>query len=166
MSYSVNSSTDGCYEGTTCMKNKFDIHDEKQLAEVEAAITFAKTSELEQHPINGNFDFEHYKAIHRFLFEDLYDWAGEIRTVNISKKGIRFASANEIQRIADSCFRRLKDNDYFQNLEADTFVDSIVDLYCTTNMLHPFREGIMLIYGSSLSLFTATRILNTVFLFQ
>ena len=141
MAYSVNSSTDGCYEGTTCLINKLDIRDEKQLADVEADITFAKMSELDKKPIDGAFDFEHYKAIHRFLFDELYDWAGEIRTVNISKKGTHFAAAEEIQRIADSCFRRLKENNYFQDQDFDDFVDSIVDFYCVTNMLHPFREG-------------------------
>lgn len=141
MAYSVDSSTDGCYPGTTCLINKLDIRDEKQLSDFEASITFAKASELEENPIDGSFDFEHYKAIHRFLFNELYDWAGEIRKVNISKKGTRFAKVDEIQRIADSCFGRLKDNIFFQDQDFEDFVDSIVDFYCVTNMLHPFREG-------------------------
>ncbi len=56
--------TSDCYEGTTCLINKLDIRDVKQLSMVEANITFAKASALEQNPIEGNFDFEHYKAIH------------------------------------------------------------------------------------------------------
>lgn len=72
MSYSINSITNDCYEGTTCLVNKLGIKNEKQLSEIEAYITFAKTSKLEEIPLKGNFDLEHYKSIHKFLFEDLY----------------------------------------------------------------------------------------------
>lgn len=141
MGYSINSSTDNCYEGTTCLINKFGIRDEEKLEKVEAQITFAKSSSLEREPLNKNFDFEHYKAIHQYLFEDLYEWAGQIRTVNLSKKGTQFADADEIERIARACFKRLADNDYFRNLNFESFIENIVDFYCVTNILHPFREG-------------------------
>lgn len=141
MSYSIDASTADCYEGTTCLINKFDIRDEKQLEQIEVGITFAKLSELEQNPIDGNFDFEHYKAIHKYLFEDLYDWAGQIRTVNISKAGTAFADVEEIEQLANNCFSRLKSQNYFKDYLFDKFVDNIVDFYNITNMLHPFREG-------------------------
>jgi len=86
MSYKITASSDNCYKGTTCLINKLDIRDEKVLVETEAAITFAKASLLEENPIDGSFDFAHFKEIHRFLFCDLYDWAGEIRTIDLSKK--------------------------------------------------------------------------------
>lgn len=73
MSYSIDAITDDCYEGTTCLINKLDIKDENQLAIVESQITVAKISLLQNNPIDGNFDFEHYKAIHKFIFEDLYE---------------------------------------------------------------------------------------------
>ena len=107
MGYSLNASADNCYKGTTCLINKFDIRDEKLLAETEADITFMKSVMLDNNPIEGCFDFEHYKAIHRFLFCDIYDWAGEIRTVNISKKGTAFTKADSIERIATACFKRI-----------------------------------------------------------
>ena len=141
MSYSIDSLSDGCYEGTTCLINKFDIHEETQLKLVESHITLAKISMLEQNPIKGKFDFEHYKMIHRFIFEDIYDWAGEIRTVNISKNGTYFAKAAEINEIANACFRRLKEENYFTGLPTKEFIESVTDFYCVTNNLHPFREG-------------------------
>ena len=141
MGYSINSSTDNCYEGTTCLINKLNIRDEKILAEVEGRITFAKSSTLEKEPIDSTFDFEHYKAIHKYLFDDLYDWAGQIRTVNLSKKGTQFANVDEIERIADACFKRLSDNNFFRDMDFNKFVENIVDFYCVTNDLHPFREG-------------------------
>lgn len=141
MAYDINSVTADCYEGTACLINKFGITDEKQLSEIEADITFAKASEIEANPLNGRFDLEHYKAIHRYLFEDLYDWAGKLRAINISKKGTKFADAENLVNLCAKCFDRLKSNNYFQNIAFDSFVENIVDLYCTLNMLHPFREG-------------------------
>ena len=141
MSYSIDALTDNCYEGTTCLINKFDIRDEKQLAKVEGDITFAKATLLENDPISDEFNFEHYKAIHRFLFEDIYDWAGQLRTVNISKKGTYFCPADKLEDKADKCFKRLRENELFSDLERSQFVNEIVDFYCATNMLHPFREG-------------------------
>ena len=141
MSYSIDSITADCYPGTTCLINKLGIHDEDQLALVEAGMTMMKDSELSEHPLQGSFDFAHYKAIHRFLFEDIYDWAGEIRTVDMSKKGTSFVKAAEIDRIAEYAFRRLQENQLFVGLPFDEFVENIVDFYGIINMLHPFREG-------------------------
>lgn len=156
MGYSIYATTDNCYKGTTCLINKFNVKDEKQLAEIEASITFAKSSELERQPIMGNFDFAHYKAIHKYLFEDIYEWAGQIRTANISKKGTRFVEAAEIQTVADACFGYLKKQNYFKDLNKKDFCEEIVEFYCTTNMLHPFREG----NGRTQRLFLAQLIRN------
>ena len=141
MSYSITALTNDYYEGTNCLINKFNIQNEEQLAKIEASITLAKTAELERNPINDSFDFEHYKQIHKYLFEDLYEWAGKVRTVDISKKGTNFTSAESIETIANACFKRLKNQNYFKNIDFDKFIDYIVDFYCSTNMLHPFREG-------------------------
>ena len=141
MKYSLDSITDNCYDGTTCLINKFDIRDEEQLERLESHITLAKIAMLQKESIQGEFDFEHYKAIHRFIFEDLYEWAGKIRTVNISKKGTRFAKYDEIEKLAEACFNHLKNCNYFRNMDIETFVENLTDLYCVTNYLHPFREG-------------------------
>ena len=141
MGYSIDAITADCYEGTTCLINKFGITDDKQLSLIEGQITFAKGSELERNPVKGDFDFEHYKDIHKYLFDDIYEWAGKIRTVDMSKKGTNFAKANEIEKLANACFARLKSENYFKGQEFDEFINNIVDFYCVTNMLHPFREG-------------------------
>lgn len=141
MSYSIDSIRNDCYEGTTCLINKFGIRDEQQFAAVEADITMLKAAALEEKPIEGSFDFEHYRAIHRYLFEDLYDWAGEIPSIDMSKKGTNFVRTAEINDIAQRCFARLKKENFFIGLPHDEFAYSVVDFYCSTNMLHPFREG-------------------------
>ena len=115
MGYSIDALTNDCYNGTTCLINKFQIKDEGLLSEIESRITFAKATELERNPIEGNFDFEHYKSIHRYLFDEIYDWAGMTRTINISKKGTQFIDADEIDKIATAIFKRLKEDNYFKN---------------------------------------------------
>ena len=121
--------------------NKLHIHDEAALQEAEALATYVNASKLEQCPLEGVFDFAHYKAIHQFLFSDLYDWAGQSRTVNLSKKGTDFCPAGEIEPQAKLIFDRLKQQNYFKGLPHGSFVEEITDFYCTTNYLHPFREG-------------------------
>ena len=141
MSYSVDPIPDNCYEGTTCLINKFDIHDEDALADLESKITVAKSAELELESFKDGFNEDDYRAIHRFLFEQLYDWAGEYRTVNMSKKGTPFADNEKIPDLMNRCFARLKKVNYFRDMGFEEFIDEIVDLYCTLNHIHPFREG-------------------------
>ena len=140
MAYSLNQSSDNCYDGTTCLVNKLGICDEKKLSEIEAGITFAKAVMLEETPINGDFDFEHFKKIHEFLLCDLYEWAGQVRTVDISKKRTKFLDAASIESIATKCFSKVKDG-YFENLSFDEFVKRIAEFYNDVNYIHLFREG-------------------------
>lgn len=86
MAYNIDPISANCYPGTTILINKFDIRDKDKLNEVESVLSTARYAEWLNSPKNSTFSFEHYKSIHRFLFSDLYDWAGQIRTVNISKK--------------------------------------------------------------------------------
>jgi len=140
MAYSLNPSSDNCYEGTTCLVNKLGIRDEKRLSEVEAQITFAKAVMLEETPIDDDFGFEHFKKIHEFLLCDLYEWAGQVRTIDISKKRTKFLDAASIESIGAKCFAKVKDG-YFENLSFDEFVKRIAEFYNDVNYIHPFREG-------------------------
>lgn len=141
MGYSIDPISANCYPGTSVLINKFDIRDEGKLNEVEGVLVSAKYAEWTNAPKCETFDFAHYKAIHRFLFSDLYDWAGQACTVNISKKGTSFIDAEHIEEQATLIFRRLKACRCFCELSHDKFVEEIVDFYCATNILHPFREG-------------------------
>lgn len=141
MGYSIDPISDNCYPGTTVLINKFDIRNEEKLNEIESVISSARYAEWINTPQTAAFDFDHYKAIHHFLFSDLYEWAGEVRIVNISKKGTVFTPADNIENQADLIFKRLRERNYFKGLFRDEFVKEIVDFYCVTNELHPFREG-------------------------
>ena len=141
MGYSIEASGDSCYPNTTCLINKFNIKDNDKLSQVEAEITFAKAVVLESETPHLPLDFDYYKNIHRFLFEDLYDWAGKLRQVDISKKGTSFCAVKELENLCEACFKRLEKENYFKGVTKEIFVEEIVDFYVTTNYLHPFREG-------------------------
>ncbi len=141
MSYSIDTLQSDCYEGTSCLINKFDIKDETVLKELETTITLNKITEYSLNPLFNTFDVQHYKEIHKYLFGNIYDWAGEYRTVDMSKKGTAFANADSIENLMSKCFERLNNKNLFQGLNFDDFVDNLVDFYCVTNMIHPFREG-------------------------
>lgn len=140
MAYSLNPSSTNCYEGTTCLINKFNIRDEEKLEEIEAQITFAKSVMLEEQSIEGDFSFDHFKRIHEFLFRDLYEWAGQVRTVDISKKRTKFLDAASINDIAEKCFAKVSKG-FLDNLTFDDFSNRIAQLYNDINYIHPFREG-------------------------
>ena len=141
MSYSIDTLQSDCYEGTSCLINKFGIKDEVILKELETTVTLNKITEYSLNPLFYSFDVHHYKSIHRYLFGDIYDWAGEYRTVDMSKKGTIFAEADNVENLMSNCFKRLNDKNLFQGLKFDDFIDDFVDFCCVTNMIHPFREG-------------------------
>ncbi len=140
MAYSIEASSDSCYEGTTCLINKLGIRDEALLARTESAYVLARTSYLELHPLPGKFDLAHYQSIHRFLFSDLYEWAGELRKVDLSKKGTAFVRVAEIERCANAYFSRASQIN-LSALTEEQAAAELADLYSTLNMIHPFREG-------------------------
>ena len=141
MAYSMNPLTADCYPNTTVLINKLGIREDAGLAEAEAEIVSARIAEWSRDPLADTFDFNHYKAIHAHLFGDLYDWAGQVRTVNLSKQGTRFCPAQEIESRAELIFTRLRRMDFLSDMEHGDFVEELTDFYCSTNELHPFREG-------------------------
>ena len=84
------------YPNTNILINKFDCRDEDKLREIEALSTGGNLAYLQLHPIKGNFDFKHLKDIHHFIFQDIFDWAGQIRTIDIGK-GNLFCRAQFIE---------------------------------------------------------------------
>jgi len=140
MAYSIEGSSHACYEGTLCLVNKMGIRDEAALELVEGEITTLNAAALEANPLPGAFDFAHYKQIHQYLFEDIYDWAGEIRDVDMSKKTTHFVGADDIERIAGHLFKRVQALGRPAK-RLSSYAKNIAQVYHDVNMLHPFREG-------------------------
>ncbi len=92
-----------CYAGTHVLKNKLNIRDCEKLKEAEREIVALRIAQAAVNPITGKFDLPHLKRIHRFLFSDIYSWAGKIRMINISKEQ-HFVCFNTLRSRATSSF--------------------------------------------------------------
>ncbi|OYW59746.1 MAG: cell division protein [Bosea sp. 12-68-7] len=90
---------------------------------------------------SGDFDLAHLRAIHRHLFQDVYDWAGEIRTVEIAKGGNQFQFRQYIGTGMADVHRRIVAAGYLRNLSARAFADKAGEIIGDINYVHPFREG-------------------------
>lgn len=129
-----------CYKGTDVLKNKFHIRDFDLLQETERNYTMLRLLELEDRPVRGRFDFDHLCEIHRYIFQDIYDFAGKVRTVDIAKSNL-FCPVKHLSAQADDVFHNLAKEDYLENLEKDEMAERLAYYFGEINALHPFREG-------------------------
>ena len=141
MSYSLDSLQDDCYENSIVLKNKFNIQDEHQLNTIEGNITSVLIAQATIDIPFRNVNFEFYKNLHLYVFTDIYEWAGTIRKVEMSKKGTNFCPVKDIETKAKNIFKRLENNNYLKDYHGEEFINEFTDLYCDLNYLHPFREG-------------------------
>ena len=115
------------------LDNKLGITDSAQLAKEEERISKKKAAEMFQTGYLSSLEagsMDSLIKIHRYLFEDIYDFAGEIRTVNISKGSFRFAPLMYLEAALQN----------IDKMPQSTF-DEIVEKYVEMNIAHPFREG-------------------------
>lgn len=129
-----------CYPESDVLINKLNIHELKKLNEAERKLTQLRLNDLITSPVRGNYDLKHLQKIHRYIFRDLYEWAGKIRTVDIAKSNM-FCKVQFIEMQADEIFKQLKDDDYLADLPRDMFIKKIAYYFSEINALHPFREG-------------------------
>ena len=123
------------------LKNRFNLDDAQELARVESGLFALRAAELATKPITGGFDLAHLQAIHRHLFGDVYDWAGEPRMVDISKGAARFAHYAHIAKQAELLARALQAEDMLRGVDIDQFCRRAAHYLSEWNVLHPFREG-------------------------
>ncbi|MEB8638184.1 Fic family protein, partial [Bacillus cereus] len=129
------------YPDSDVLVNLADIRDAQTLHDFERGRTALRHIELNVIPIKGNFDLEHLKAIHKHLFQDVYSWAGQLRTVNIGKNGFMFCDYQQFDRHADYVFGQLKRDNFLKNLSPDAFAKKAAYYYQEINFGHYFREG-------------------------
>lgn len=115
------------------LENKLGIIDSSELARVEEKISKTRALELFEKEILDTFEigtFEGLAKIHKHLFDELYDFAGEVRKINISKGGFRFAPVMYLETALQHIARMPQSN-----------FDEIIEKYVEMNVAHPFREG-------------------------
>lgn len=94
-----------CYPGTTVLRNRFDLTDDQALHDAEHTLSEIAAANIDFAP--PPYDLLYLQRIHRTLFEDVYDWAGELRTVDISKGGTHFCNVTRIEPEATKLFSQL-----------------------------------------------------------
>ena len=130
-----------CYENTNVLKNIPGIRDQKKLENYEKSIVAVKLMALSKKGITGDFSINHFLEIHKFLFEDIYPFAGQFRTANIFKGYFQFANWEYVENELNNLLNKLKDEDYLNNLEINKFANRLAYYWSEINVLHPFREG-------------------------
>ena len=130
-----------CIPGTAVLKNKAGIKNQDLLDKYEADFTAIRILELAQTPVEGNFNLAHLCKIHEYLFQDVYEWAGEIRSVDIIRGDSRFCNVRQIQSYSNTVFSALAAEDYLNTLESIALARRLGHYLSEINAIHTFREG-------------------------
>ena len=130
-----------CYPGTDVLRNKAEITTAEDLDTYEGELSTLRSIEILENPIAGQFDLAHLQRIHLALLQDVYDWAGKIRTVDISRGNSRFANVRFIESAANNIFNKLARENWLKWLDADALSKRLAHYLSEINALHPFREG-------------------------
>ena len=130
-----------CYKGTNVLVNKMNIKDPIALKNYETSVIGLKLMALSKRGITGKFDVSHFVSIHKFLFEDIYPFAGLFRTENIAKDYFQFAEWEYIESELTRLLSELKSENFLSNLTKEKFTERLAYYWAELNVLHPFREG-------------------------
>jgi len=125
---------------TGVLYNRLGLSTAAELEVAEREITHAALILLYESPVPPSYDLHHLREIHRRIFGDIYEWAGQIRTVAIAK-GATFCLPQYIDSSAAVIFRDLRDEGFLRGLARDVFVGRLAYYLGEVNALHPFREG-------------------------
>jgi cell filamentation protein len=130
-----------CYPGTDVLRNKAEITNAEDLDAYEGELSTLRSIEILENPIAGQFDLAHLQRIHLALFQDVYDWAGKIRTLDISRGNSRFANVRFIESAANDIFNKLARENWLRGLDVTALSKRLAHYLSEINALHPFREG-------------------------
>jgi cell filamentation protein len=125
---------------TGVLRNKLGLRTAEELQVAEREITHAALIFLKESPVPPSYDLGHLRAIHRRIFGDVYDWAGQLRTVAIAK-GSWFCLPQYIESSAAETFRALHGEGLLRGLPRDVFAERLAYYLGEVNAVHPFREG-------------------------
>lgn len=139
--------------GTSVLRNKFTAPgkphgepDPDKLRVLEEAFAHTRLQELRENPIAGRFDYDHMKAIHGYVFQDAYEWAGQERVAPagqfMTKDGHAYYGAGpHLTAAAEAEYAKLAGKDYLRGLPQAKFVDELAESWGELNVIHFAREG-------------------------
>lgn len=127
------------YPGLNVMRNRLGIRQAERLAQAAYELTALRAATLPLGPSARGLP--HLCAIHRHLYQDVFDWAGEIREIDIYQGDTRFCHFAYIEKEGNALMQDLEDEAYLVGLNPEEFVARLSHYYCEINVLHPFRIG-------------------------
>ena len=122
------------------LRNRLGITDAARLRQVEADVSYLRDQDLKRHPLPGRYDLAHLAEFHRRLFGDVYDWAGELRRVNVARTAL-FAHWEYIESYGGDVLNKLASEKFLAGLDRAVFLDRFTHYFGEVNAVHPFREG-------------------------
>ena len=133
--------------GKKILENKLGITSQKDLDGAEADYVSLRLRELMENPLTGDYDLEHYKRMHRYIFQDLYDWAGEFRCIDMEKEepslgglSIEYAKKADIEENLGVALAEMR-SIVWEKLAPGDFSRSFSACLAKIWKIHPFREG-------------------------
>ena len=127
-----------CYPGTSVLINLAELTDQTELDDFEFSMYLTRAEE----PVpDGDLGYRHYRAIHHHLFQDVYAWAGEPRTIRTGKAGNWFCYPENLEREMARTFALVSTHHLLGKLSKPAFAVGAADLLAEINAGHPFREG-------------------------
>jgi len=130
------------YPDSDVLMNKLDIRDYDELHIFERDVSYRKMAYLVTNPIKGTLDLKYLQKIHKFVFGDIYSWAGRTRGGKFFSKGdTMFCNADMIPIYADNIFGKLRQEKWLRGLNRDDFIKRLAYFMGEVNALHPFRDG-------------------------
>ena len=126
---------------TGVFRNRLGLTDRVELAAAEKTLTGLRLEQLKRRRIVGHYDLDHLRAFHWTIFQDVYPWAGQLRTALIVKAGASFCLPHQIVDTAADVFARLAAAGHLRGRDREGFLGGLTPLLAEINALHPFREG-------------------------
>jgi len=128
--------TDFTIPGTGVFRNKLGITDPAVLSKAATESTTLRLAELQATPVRGGFDAIHLQAIHRHIFQDLYDWAGELRPIDAGN-----VPASQVENSLNSVFDRLSRDNQLKGFNAEEWTHSASAYLYDLGAIQPFLAG-------------------------
>jgi cell filamentation protein len=129
------------YPGTNIRINKFGMLNPPALDQVVRTTSSLRAEILRMRPIAGSFDLEHLCEIHRYLFQDVYPWAGEIRVVDFDRSDDPFTKPGRIVVESNEVLSQLAAKHHLRGLAQYEFADQLAYFIDCLYSIHPFRDG-------------------------
>lgn len=135
------------YPGTDILRNVLGIQDRKRLDNAEADYVSLRLRELAENPLEGDYDIDHLTEMHKYIFQDIYEWAGKIRTVNIEKEepalgglSIEYSDKTKIEGDLSDALKKMVSRSW-ASLSSDDKVKYFSEDLAAVWKVHGFREG-------------------------